>query len=481
MEQLPIFLNLQHKPCVVVGGGAVAARKAGLLLEAGACLTIVAPECHARMQELIATEKLALRDKRFSAEDLQNAYLVIAATDDEAVNEAVYAAAKQYGALVNVADNPPLCDFYLPAIVDRAPLTVAISSGGRAPVLARWLKARLERDLPMRLGRMAALMGQWRKHVAKALRDGVQRRRFWENVVSGPTAEAVYAGDDARAQKEIRKTLEAASADVEAGSVALVGAGPGDPELLTFKAHRLLQHADVVIYDRLVSQRILALARREAELVYVGKRRDFHTVPQSQISQMLVDFAKQGKRVVRLKGGDPFIFGRGGEEIQLLAEAGLSFQVVPGVTAAAGCAAYSGIPLTHRDYAQGVRFITGHTKDGQLNLDWANLAAAKQETLVFYMGLSNVEEICQRLREHGAEACLPAAVISQGTTVAQRVVVGDLTTLADRVKAKSLASPALLVIGDVVQLHEQLSWQIEQNDAWDAFIPVDTEQKVEAA
>jgi uroporphyrin-III C-methyltransferase/precorrin-2 dehydrogenase/sirohydrochlorin ferrochelatase len=355
-----------------------------------------------------------------------------------------------------VVDQPALCSFILPSIIERAPLIVAVSSGGASPVLARLLRARLESLIPAGYGRLAALAAQFRDRV-KARFEPPERRRFWERVLQGPIAELVFSGRDGEARKALEEALDDTRLALGGGEVSLVGAGPGDPDLLTFRALRLMQQADVVVYDRLVSQPILDLVRLEAERIYAGKERTKHALPQEDINHLLVRLAKEGKRVVRLKGGDPFIFGRGGEEIDTLAAEGIPFQVVPGITAAAGCASYAGIPLTHRDYSQSVVFVTGHLQDGTVNLNWPALAQPRQ-TIVFYMGLLGVDVLCRELAAHGLPAATPAALIQQGTTPQQRVLTGTLDTLPDIVRQSDVKAPTLIIVGDVVRLRERLNW-----------------------
>jgi uroporphyrin-III C-methyltransferase/precorrin-2 dehydrogenase/sirohydrochlorin ferrochelatase len=358
---------------------------------------------------------------------------------------------------VNVVDTPALCSFTFPAIVDRAPVTIAVSTGGRSPVLARHVKAMLERDLPGKLGRLAEFLGRWRPRVARRLGDNRQRRRFWEAVLEGPAPELVYAGQDAQADRLTEAALAAGEGAAAEGRVYLIGAGPGDPELLTLRAQRLLQRADVVLYDRLVPVGVLDLCRRDAEFVYVGKRIGDHSLPQADISELLVAHARQGKRVARLKGGDPFVFGRGGEEIERLAGAGIGFEVVPGVSAANGCAAYAGIPLTHRDHAHSVSFHTGHTKDGRLALDWPSMVQARR-TLVFYMGGLSAALIAERLVAHGMPPTTPAAIVEAGTTAAQKVHRTSLHRLAEAAARVTPGLPSLVIVGSVVNLQSELEW-----------------------
>jgi len=456
MDFLPIFLDIRGQPCLVVGGGEVAARKSALLLRAGARVTVLAPKLSAAFDADLAAARIAHRAARFRDEDLDGVAVAIAATSDDAVNRSVAAAAKARRIPVNVVDQPALCSFILPSIIERTPLVVAVSSGGASPVLARLLRARLESLIPAGYGRLAALAGAFRDRV-KARFKPPERRRFWERVLQGPIAELVFSGRDAEARTALQASLEDTRLAFSGGEVSLVGAGPGDPDLLTFRALRLMQQADVVVYDRLVSRPILDLVRLEAERIYAGKERARHTLPQEDINQLLVRLAREGKRVVRLKGGDPFIFGRGGEEIDTLAAEGIPFQVVPGITAAAGCASYAGIPLTHRDYAQSVVFVTGHMENGSMNLNWTALAQPGQ-TIVFYMGLLGIEVLCRELAAHGLPAATPAALIQAGTTPQQRVLTGTVATLPGIVHRSDVKAPTLIVIGEVVRLRDRLRW-----------------------
>jgi uroporphyrin-III C-methyltransferase/precorrin-2 dehydrogenase/sirohydrochlorin ferrochelatase len=456
MDFLPIFLDVREQPCLVVGGGEVAARKCALLLRAGARVTVLAPALCAALGADLAAARIAHRAAHFRDQDLDGFAVAIAATGDDAVNRAVAAAAKARRTPVNVVDQPALCSFILPSIIERAPLVVAVSSGGASPVLARLLRARLESLIPAGYGRLAALAGAFRDRV-KARFKPSERRRFWERVLQGPIAELVFSGRDAEARQALQATLDDKRLAFSGGEVSLIGAGPGDPDLLTFRALRLMQQADVVVYDRLVSQPVLDLVRLEAERIYAGKERAKHTLPQEDINHLLVRLAKEGKRVVRLKGGDPFIFGRGGEEIDTLAAEGVPFQVVPGITAAAGCASYAGIPLTHRDYAQSVVFVTGHMHNGSMDLNWQALAQPRQ-TIVFYMGLLGVEVLCRELAAHGLPAATPAALVQAGTTPQQRVLTGTLETLPGIVRESGVKAPTLIIIGEVVTLRDRLKW-----------------------
>jgi uroporphyrin-III C-methyltransferase/precorrin-2 dehydrogenase/sirohydrochlorin ferrochelatase len=457
MRFLPIFMNIRNKPCLVVGGGQVAARKVYLLHRAGAQVTIIAPKLCEELQRWVDSGDVACLARGFEVSDLQGQSVIIAATDKAEVNAQVAHLAQEHGIPVNVVDNPDLGSFIMPSIIDRTPVQIAISTGGASPVLARLLRARLETFIPAAYGRLAEMLERFRERVKQRFKGTDEIRRFWEDVLDGPITEDLMAGKEQLAQAALEKAIEDAKAPVSRGEVYLVGAGPGDPDLLTFRALRLMQRADVVVYDRLVTAPILDLVRRDAEFIYVGKERDRHTLPQESINALLARLAKEGKKVLRLKGGDPFIFGRGGEEIETLTQEGVSFQVVPGITAAAGCASYAGIPLTHRDYVQSCVFVTGHLKDGTVNLNWQSLAQPKQ-TIVFYMGLQAVEELCKQLVAHGLPATTPAALVEQGTTQNQRVHLGDLTSLPDLVKHKEIKPPTLIIVGEVVNLQNKLKW-----------------------
>lgn len=456
MDYLPLFHKLQGGRVLVIGGGEIALRKARLLADAGAALRVVAPDVDGQLAALAREGGGEVLVRGYQAADLVGCRLVIAATDDPGLNAQVSADAQALSLPVNVVDAPALCTVIFPAIVDRSPLVIAVSSGGDAPVLARLIRAKLEAWIPSAYGELAGLAARFRHKVKSLYPDVNQRRGFWETVFQGPIAERQLAGQGAEAERLLQAMVDGAPVQ-QGGEVYLVGAGPGDPDLLTFRALRLMQQADVVLYDRLVAPAIIEMCRRDAERIYVGKRRADHAVPQDQINRLLVDLAQQGKRVLRLKGGDPFIFGRGGEEIEELAEQGIPFQVVPGITAASGCSAYGGIPLTHRDYAQSVRFVTGHLKDGTSNLPWHDLVAPAQ-TLVFYMGLVGLPTICAELIRHGRAASTPAALVQQGTTRNQRVFTGTLADLPDLVAQHEVHAPTLVIVGEVVQLRDKLAW-----------------------
>ncbi|WP_085664678.1 siroheme synthase CysG [Pseudomonas sp. B5(2017)] len=456
MDYLPLFHKLQGGRVLVVGGGEIALRKARLLADAGAALRVVAPDVDGQLAALAREGGGEVLVRGYQAADMVGCRLVIAATDDPGLNAQVSADAQALSLPVNVVDAPALCTVIFPAIVDRSPLVVAVSSGGDAPVLARLIRAKLEAWIPSAYGELAGLAARFRDKVKALYPDVNQRRGFWETVFQGQIAERQLAGQGAEAERLLQAMVDGAPVQ-QGGEVYLVGAGPGDPDLLTFRALRLMQQADVVLYDRLVAPAIIEMCRRDAERIYVGKRRADHAVPQDQINRLLVDLARQGKRVLRLKGGDPFIFGRGGEEIEELAEHGIPFQVVPGITAASGCSAYGGIPLTHRDYAQSVRFVTGHLKDGTSNLPWHDLVAPAQ-TLVFYMGLVGLPTICAELIRHGRAASTPAALVQQGTTRNQRVFTGTLADLPELVAQHEVHAPTLVIVGEVVQLRDKLAW-----------------------
>ena len=458
MEFLPVFLAVRDQVCVVIGGGEVAARKVAMLRRAGARVRVVAPGLCATLNGLADSGEIHTRIGEYRDSDLDGATLVVAATSDAAVNGAVSAAARARRLPVNVVDHPELCSFILPSIVDRSPVIIAISSGGASPILARLWRARLEAMIPAGLGRVAEVLRNFRGRVKARIPEMAARRRFWERLLQGSLMEMAIAGRDQEAAAVIDRALAQPEATrTPLGDVALVGAGPGDPDLLTFRALRLMQEADVVLYDRLVAPQILDMVRREAERIYVGKRRAYHAVRQEEINQTLVRLAREGKRVVRLKGGDPFVFGRGGEEIASLAAEGIPFQVVPGITAANGCAAYAGIPLTHRDFAQSVIFVTGHLKDGRINLEWRNLVQP-QQTVVIYMGLTGLAQICEELQGHGMSPDTPAALIEEGTTARQRVLAGTVANLPSLVAGSTVHAPTLLIVGEVVRLRESLAW-----------------------
>ena len=457
MRYFPLFADLRDRRVLVVGGGEVAERKVRLLYKAGARVLVVARALTPWLDGQAADSAGGITHLAadYADEQLDGVVLAIAATADRELNARVAAAARARNLFANVVDDTELSGFIVPAIVDRSPVVVAVGSSGDAPVLTRRLRERLETFLPQRLGALAKLAGKLRPTIKARIESPARRRKFWENFFDGTLAADVLAGRSVDVE-EIASTLRTGEQDP--GEVVLVGAGPGDPSLLTLRALRALQNADVILYDRLVSAEILDLARRDAERINVGKTAGDAQVSQDEINTLLVQLAQQGKRVCRLKGGDPFIFGRGGEELEALAAAGVRFEVVPGVTAAAGCAAYAGIPLTHRDHAQSLVFVTGHTKDEAGDtVDWDHLARPAQ-TVVFYMGLGHLERIVSRLRAHGAPESRAAAIVEQGTRAEQRVVTGTLADLAQKARQSGIQSPALLIVGEVTRLHETLQW-----------------------
>lgn len=457
MDYLPIFFKASKKQCLVVGGGDIALRKVNLLINSGAIVECIAPEfCQALLERSEESASLSLTHRVFESMDVNNQALVVSATDDKDLNAIVSRLASAKNIPVNVVDSPDISSFIMPSIVDRSPLLIAISSGGRAPVLARIIRAKLETTIPSAYGKLAQIAGEYRQKVKNKFSNIKDRRAFWESVLSGVVAEKIMTGRVQSAKKDIEQQLENATPQ-QVGEVYLVGAGPGDPDLLTFKALRLMQQADVVLYDRLVSEPVMALVRRDAELVYVGKKAGGESSRQSDINEQLVQLANSGKRICRLKGGDPFIFGRGGEEIETLSENGIPFQVVPGITAASGCSTYSGIPLTHRDYSQSCRFVTAHLKGGKCDLPWDEFVA-DQQTIVFYMALSGAQNLSEQLIKHGMRESMPIALIEKGTTPEQNIYISTLVEMPQLIKTEKVGAPSLLIVGEVVKLHEKLNW-----------------------
>lgn len=457
MDFLPIFMNVRGQNCLVIGGGKIASRKVFMLLRAGASVSVVSPELCQDLTIRKDEGEIKHIAREFEDKDIDTMKIVIAATNNEVVNRHISDLCKDKGIPVNVVDAPELCSFIVPSIIDRNPVQIAISTGGASPVLARLLRSRLETFIPAAYGRLATLVESFREKVKTKFSNTDDIRTFWEGILEGPVADNLIAGKDKTARELLETAVENAAPPSERGEVYLVGAGPGDPDLLTFRALRLMQQADVVVYDRLVSQGVMDLVRRDAECIYAGKERNKHTLPQEGINALLVRLAKEGKKVLRLKGGDPFIFGRGGEEIETLTDENISFQVVPGITAAAGCSSYAGIPLTHRDYVQSCMFVTGHLKDGSINLNWKAIAQPNQ-TIVFYMGLHTVEELCKQLVKHGLPDTTPAALVEKGTSQEQKVHIGDLKTLHKIVKENDVKAPTLIIVGEVVSLHNKLNW-----------------------
>ena len=457
MEHLPIFINIKQKPTLVVGGGDIALRKINLLLKAKAKVDCLSPLFCEDINTLFKDGYIKLIKKSFEQADIKDYSVIIAATDDSLVNSLISSIAHDKRIPVNVVDSPALSSFIMPSIVDRSPVIIAVSSAGKAPVLARIIRAKLETVIPSSYGILAEIAGEYRQRVKDRFSQIRDRRTFWEATFSGVIAEKVFSGRINEAKNDIEKQLND-SVEMELGEVYLVGAGPGDPDLLTFKALRLIQQADVVLYDRLVSKGVMELVRRDSELIYVGKKGGSDkSTRQVDINNQLVELAKSGKRVCRLKGGDPFIFGRGGEEIESLSEHNIPFQVVPGITAASGCSSYAGIPLTHRDYSQSCRFVTAHLKNGTTNPPWEEFII-DQQTIVFYMALSGANYICEKLMEHGMNKDMPIAIIEKGTMPEQKVYISSLTELPDLLVREDIHAPTLMIVGEVVKLNEKLNW-----------------------
>ena len=463
MKHLALFFNgdAGDRPgatWLLVGGGKVATRRARSLTHAGASFDLVCIEPSAEIERLCSGQGGRLERRAWIPEDLDFGYrFAVAATDDANLNAQIAAACRERNIAVNVATDGSLSDFVFAQTIDREPLTIAVCSGSASPILARLLAERIDSLIPAGYGKLAELVRKYRQRVRQTFATAESRKQFWEKVLLGSVAETVFSGNAHRAEHMLEHALEKPMEQQRHGEVYLIGAGPGDPDLLTFRAYRLLQQSDVVLYDRLVSDEILQQVNPDAEMVYVGKQRSHHSVPQPAINQQLLDLAQEGKRVARLKGGDPFIFGRGGEEIEQLAEHKIPFQVVPGITAASGCASYSGIPLTHRDHAQSVRFVTGQLQDGTVNLPWLDLVADNQ-TLVFYMGLNGLPIISRQLIAHGLDPDTPAAMIEKGTTLSQIVHCSSLEKLPELMRTKQVSPPTLMIIGSVVTLHDKLNW-----------------------
>lgn len=487
MNTFPLFFKLEGRKVLIVGGGEVALRKADLLSRAGACITILAPDISHELQALLTDDKHQFIYENYNKRYMLGARVIIAATDDETLNHEIHADATELNIPVNVVDTPPLCDFIFPAIIDRNPIVIGISSNGKAPVLARLLRARLETLIPQGYGKLAKLAGDFRSEVKAKIPTLTGRRQFWERAFEGQVSQLMFAGNETEATAQLQADLDSTAAAIHdkthsdtpvnttptlsddsdnkappVGEVYIVGAGPGDPELLTFKALRLMQQADIVYYDALVSPQVLDLCRRDSDKVFVGKKRSNHTVAQLGINELLVNSAKEGRRVVRLKGGDPFIFGRGGEEIESLRSNNVPYQVVPGITAANAAASYAGIPLTHRDHSQSVRFVTGFLKAGAPNSNFKNFLNT-DETIVFYMGLHSLARLTEGLVDAGRSADTPIAIVSNASMPNQQVLTGTLATIVAKQEDAQLPTPALLIMGDVVSLHHDLAWYNLQN------------------
>ena len=460
MKYFPFFMELSKQPVLLIGGGEVAERKLDLLLKANASVTIVSPEFTSYIEELFVNKNINPIKDYYNIKYLNSSSFafVIAATNDESLNEQVAKDANDNKILVNVVDKPKICDFIFPSILERGPITVAVSTGGSSPVLARMLRTKLETMIPGAYGRLAKIVSENRIPVRKKLVNSKSNGIFWEQMLNGKFLELVLSGQDEEAVKFLNIEIDNFDEQKKGeGEVYLVGAGPGDPDLLTFRALRLMQQADVALYDRLVHPSIIDLIRRDAEKIYVGKQRDNHTIRQEEINELLVKYAKEGKRVLRLKGGDPFIFGRGGEEIDSLVDNNISFQVVPGITSASGCSAYSGIPLTHRDHAQSCIFVTGHLKEGKLDLNWEKLIQPNQ-TIVFYMGLVSIDIICSQLIKFGLDPKTPCALVEQGTTRNQKVYTSTVDEMNNLVEQEKPSAPTIFIIGHVVTLRDKLNW-----------------------
>ena len=458
MNYLPLFIDTSGKKCLIVGGGKVASRKLIPILESNMTVNMISSDIADEILEIIKNKKnFTYEQRNFEEKDINNQFLIIAATNDKSINSLIAKLAKEKNILVNMAEDSIKGNVLIPSVVDRSPIKIAISSGAASPILTRLVKTKLETIIPYAFSKLADVMMEYRAKVKEKYSSIKERRNFWETFLDGPLSEMVLSGHIEKAKKILDKSLKEKNIPSNTGEVYLVGAGPGDPELLSFKALRLMQKADVVIYDRLVSEPIMNLIRQDAEKIYVGKQRADHAMPQENINQLLARLAIEGKKVLRLKGGDPFIFGRGGEEIESLINDDIPFQIVPGITAASGCASYAGIPLTHRDYSQACIFVTGHLRDGTVNLNWKMLAHEKQ-TLVFYMGMHGSKVICEELIKHGLKATSPAALIVKGPTADQEVIIGDLSNMPKIILENKIIPPTLLIIGDVVKLHNKLKW-----------------------
>ncbi len=459
MDFLPIFINIFGKKLLIDGGGTIAARRAEMALRAGAKVFVFNPELSDEFLPFLDNPNFTHFARLPQEKDFADCTIIYGASNDENRDKFLVSQARKANILINVADKSEYCDFITPSIVDRSPLIVAISSGGAAPIIARILRARIESLIPSSYGRLAKFLGEKRKIVAQKITNHIKRRQFWEQIIEGNIGDLFLSKNTASIIKKFEHKLEEAAQNnkIDNGEVYLVGAGPGDGDLLTFRALRLMQRCDVVLYDRLVSREVLDLVRRDAERINVGKMANNHVMPQEEISALMIKLAKQGKRVLRLKGGDPFLFGRGGEEIEMLHKYNIDFQIVPGISAAFGAASYAGIPLTHRDYAQSCIFITAHGKEGALNLDWKAILRPKQ-TIVIYMGLLNLQKIINEFIEHGGDKNTPVALIENATKAEQKTVISSISALPQKVKQENIKGPSLIIIGDVVKLHDKLEW-----------------------
>lgn len=458
MSYLPLYIDTSGKKCLIIGGGKVASRKLVPILKSKMHVTMISPEIHNEILEFVKDkDNFEYHSREFLDKDITDQFLIVAATNNKEVNALAVKIANKKNILINMAENSESGNTLIPSVVDRDPIKIAISSGAASPILTRLVKTKLETVIPYSFSKLALIMIEYRSKVKKTYEKILDRRNFWEAFLEGPISEMILSGHIDKAKKALDDSLKQKKLPNQVGEVYLVGSGPGDPELLSFKALRLMQKADVVIYDRLVSQPIMNLIRKDSEKIYVGKQRADHAMPQENINQLLARLALEGKKVLRLKGGDPFIFGRGGEEIESLINDDIPFQIVPGITAASGCASYAGIPLTHRDYSQACIFVTGHLRDGTVNLNWKMLAHEKQ-TLVFYMGMHGSKIICEELINYGLKSSTPAALVIKGTTADQEVIIGNLENLPGIIKKNKVIPPTLLIIGDVVNLHNKLKW-----------------------
>lgn len=451
MSHFPIFMTMKDRPVLVVGGDVLAARKVRLLEKASAQIQVMAMELCCELEEKATSGTLTWIKAELPEKISENYSFIVSATNDLKLDQAVSEISRAANIPVNVVDRPTLSDFIFPAIIDRSPILVAVSSSGTAPVLARRIRGQIEAILPANIGQLAELAEKFRGAVKSLIPTEMMRKNFWEKYFDGDSAKQFLSGDESSAHEALFTAVnDASNGKTPEGKVLLVGAGPGDPDLLTMKAFRALQNADLIVTDRLVDDRILDLARRDAERLYVGKEKGNHTVPQSVINRVIANAAKEGQTVVRLKGGDPFIFGRGGEEMSYLQKKNITVEIVPGITAATGAAAAANFPLTHRDHATSVAFVTGHVKEGGDEPDWDHLASSKQ-TLVFYMGLENAGRISAKLMQAGLSPNIPTAIIENATRPNQRVIKGSLAGLEAMTLAHAIESPSLLVIGEVTK------------------------------
>jgi uroporphyrin-III C-methyltransferase/precorrin-2 dehydrogenase/sirohydrochlorin ferrochelatase len=469
MQLYPLFANLTDRPVLVVGGGDVAARKASMLLRAGAKVTVGAPMLGPELRELVQQGRVAYRAGAYQSDWQDGMWLVVAATRSRPLNLRIASDGHVRQRLVNVVDDPALSSFQVPAVIDRSPLLVAISSGGAAPVLARRLRERIESLLDPALGSLLQLAQRYRARIRNRYTELAARRRFYDWLHDGPVNALLRASQPVQAERQLVTALSSRDEPQPRGSVVLVGAGPGDPGLLTLRALRALNEADVILHDELVNPQILDLARRDALQRSVGKRGGGLHTPQDAIHALLLEHAQAGRRVVRLKGGDPFVFGRGGEELEFLRAHGIAYEVVPGITAALACAAYSGVPLTHRDHAQSVRLVTAHCQHALSTLDWAELAR-ERHTLAVYMGVSKLDEITGQLLAHGRASDTPFALIENGSLPNQRTLTGTLGDLPALAARHAIRAPALLILGEVAALGDASHWYGELLDSTPARV-----------